>query len=55
MAYQELTDVSVYVHEQEQRRGLGRALYTALFGVLCVQGFYNAYAGITLPNPGSVG
>ena len=54
MAYQWSTDVSVYVHGEEQRRGLGRALYTALFAVLRLQGFYNAYAGITLPNPGSV-
>jgi GNAT acetyltransferase-like protein len=34
---------------------VGRALYRALFAVLTLQGFYNAYAGITLPNPASVG
>lgn len=48
-------EVSVYVDERAQRSGVGRALYTALFQVLVLQGFYNAYAGITLPNPPSVG
>jgi len=32
-----------------------RALYTTLFGILTLQRFCNAYAGISLPNPGSVG
>ena len=35
--------------------GVGRALYTSLFAALDLQGFYNAYAGATLPNPASVG
>jgi len=34
--------------------GVGRALYTSLFAALTLQGFYNVYAGATLPNPGSV-
>jgi len=54
-AYQWSVDVSVYVHEEARRRGVGRALYSSLFGVLDLQGFYNAYAGATLPNPASVG
>jgi phosphinothricin acetyltransferase len=29
-------------------------LYTSLFKLLQLQGFYNVYAGITLPNPASV-
>ena len=33
---------------------VGRALYTALLDLLRRQGYFNAYAGITLPNPGSV-
>ncbi|MCB9458595.1 MAG: N-acetyltransferase [Anaerolineaceae bacterium] len=53
-AYQWSVDVSVYVHTEARRRGIGRALYTSLFGLLVVQGFYNAYAGIALPNPGSI-
>ena len=54
-AYQWSVDTSVYVHSDFRRRGVGQALYTSLFRVLVGQGFYNAYAGITLPNPGSVG
>ena len=34
---------------------MGRALYTALFALLTLQGLTQCYAGITLPNPGSVG
>jgi L-amino acid N-acyltransferase YncA len=54
-AYQWSVDVSVYVQAQARRTGVGRALYQSLFALLALQGFYNAYAGITLPNPGSVG
>ncbi len=54
-AYQWSVDVSVYIHERGQRRGLGRALYTSLFAILRLQGFFNAYAGAAQPNPGSVG
>lgn len=54
-AYQWSVDVSVYVHEEAQRTGVGRALYTSLIAALRLQGFYNAYAGATLPNPASVG
>jgi L-amino acid N-acyltransferase YncA len=54
-AYQWSVDVSVYVRTDAHRRGIGRALYAALLRIVTVQGFYNAYAGITLPNPSSVG
>jgi len=54
-AYQWSVDVSAYVHARERRTGVGRALYASLFTVLVLQGFYNAYAGISLPNPASVG
>jgi phosphinothricin acetyltransferase len=54
-AYQWSADVSVYVHSDYRRHGIGRALYTALFELLVLQGYYNTYAGITLPNPASVG
>jgi phosphinothricin acetyltransferase len=53
-AYQWSVDVSVYIHADSRRSGAGRALYTSLFGLLARQGFYNAYAGITLPNTASV-
>ncbi len=54
-AYRWSVDVSVYVHPDAHRLGVARALYTSLFAVLVVQRFRNAYAGITLPNPPSVG
>lgn len=54
-AYRWSVAVSAYVRESERRRGVARALYTSLFAALVLQGFYNAYAGITLPNPASVG
>jgi phosphinothricin acetyltransferase len=54
-AYQWSVDVSVYVHSGRQRAGVGRALYTALLDLLALQGYCRAYAGITLPNPSSVG
>jgi L-amino acid N-acyltransferase YncA len=53
-AYQWSVDVSIYVHEQWRGCGIGRALYLSLFAHLRAQGYYHAYAGITLPNPGSV-
>src|SRR6185312_7879075 len=53
-AYQWAADVSVYLHKDWRGRGIGRALYTALFAILRAQGYYNVYAGITLPNPASV-
>jgi L-amino acid N-acyltransferase YncA len=53
-AYRWSVDVSVYVHERGRRAGVGRALYTALFALLRLQGFHAAHAGITLPNEASV-
>jgi L-amino acid N-acyltransferase YncA len=54
-AYQWSVNVSVYLDVRAHRRGIGRALYTALFDLLRRQRFVNAYAGITLPNAASVG
>ena len=54
-AYQWSADVSVYIHESCRGRGIGRALYAALLELLRMQGLFNAYAGITLPNAASVG
>lgn len=54
-AYQWSVDVSVYIDPRYHRRHIGRGLYTALFDLLREQGYVNAYAGIALPNAGSVG
>jgi phosphinothricin acetyltransferase len=53
-AYRWTVGVSVYVAEGEHGRGVGRALYAALFDRLRERGYRMAHAGITLPNPASV-
>lgn len=54
-AYQWSVEVSAYVAPEWQRRGIARRLYESLFTILAELGYVNAYAGITLPNPASVG
>jgi len=53
-AYQWCVETSVYVHPDFRHSGIARGLYTSLFAILSAQGFVNAYAGVTLPNPSSV-
>jgi L-amino acid N-acyltransferase YncA len=54
-AYRWSADVSVYVRDGCHRSGIGRALYTILIETLNLLGYYNVFAGITLPNLASVG
>lgn len=54
-AYRWAVDVSVYVDASYQRRGVGSRLYAVLIDLLSAQGYRNAFAGIALPNPASVG
>ena len=49
-AYQWSLDAAVYVRADQQRRGIARALYTTLFGLAKLHGYYAVHAGITLPN-----
>ena len=53
-AYRWSVDVTAYIRHDAHRRGMGRALYTALFEILVLQGYRTACAGITLPNTASV-
>jgi len=53
-AYQWSVEVAIYVAPDSRRRGVGRALYAALFRCLAGQGFVNAVGVIALPNPASV-
>ena len=53
-AYRWSVDVTVYIRHDAHRRGIGGALYTALFEILVLQGYRTACAGITLPNTASV-
>jgi len=52
--YQWCVETSVYLSGNAYGRGVGQALYTALFRILKWQGFVNAYAVITLPNEKSI-
>jgi L-amino acid N-acyltransferase YncA len=54
-AYRWSVSTAIYISSTHQRRGAGRALYTTLFELLRHLGYYTATAGITLPNPASVG
>ena len=54
-AYRWSADVAVYVGAEVHRRGVGTALYAALFEILAHQKIRNVYAGITLPNAASEG
>lgn len=53
-AYRWSVDVSVYVAEDHRRAGVATGLYESLFALLRLQRFYNAFAGIALPNEASV-
>jgi L-amino acid N-acyltransferase YncA len=53
-AYRWMVDVAVYISPAHRRRNLGKALYSCLFEVLRTQGYFKAFAGITLPNAASV-
>lgn len=54
-AYRWSVDVTVYIDPALHRKGIGRALYQRLLPLLEKQGFHAAYAGIALPNAGSIG
>jgi L-amino acid N-acyltransferase YncA len=54
-AYGWSVDTALYVSASHRRCGVGRALYTTLFQLLRLQGYFKAYAGITLPNRASTG
>jgi L-amino acid N-acyltransferase YncA len=54
-AYQWTVEVAVYISPTYQRRGLAQALYTTLFSLLKIQGYFKAFASVSLPNAASVG
>lgn len=53
-AYRTSVDVAVYVADGWRRSGAGSALYSKLLPDLADRGFHAAFAGIALPNPGSI-
>jgi L-amino acid N-acyltransferase YncA len=54
-AYRWAVEVGIYVDGTHRRRGAGRQLYEALFGLLRRQQLRIALAGVTLPNDASIG
>ncbi len=54
-AYRFAVDVTVYVDETMRRSGAGKSLYEHLLADLRERKFHRAYAGIALPNDGSIG
>ena len=54
-AYRWSVETSIYVRPDRHRTGIGRALYTALLETLRLLGYHRAYAGVTEPNPASIG
>ncbi len=55
LAYRWACEVSVYLGDEHRGKGLGRALYEPLFALLQEQGYRVLLAGISVPNPASVG
>ncbi len=53
-AYQWTKELSVYIHDQYQQKGIASALYTTLTELLRIQGVTNCLAGIALPNDASI-
>jgi len=54
-AYLWSPEVTIYVANDFQGKGIGRKLYEALFAILKLQGFYTVFAGVVVPNPKSIG
>ncbi|HEU5054838.1 MAG TPA: GNAT family N-acetyltransferase [Hanamia sp.] len=54
-AYQWSFESTVYLLPEFHRKGIARLLYKTLFSLLDIQGYFNVYAGVSLPNEKSVG
>jgi L-amino acid N-acyltransferase YncA len=54
-SYRWAVDVTVYISATHHRRGIGKRLYQQLLPLVASQGYVMAYAGITIPNEGSIG
>jgi phosphinothricin acetyltransferase len=54
-AYETSIESSVYLEPESVGRGAGSLLYQGLFEAIAGEDVHRAYAGISLPNPASVG
>ncbi|WNO54420.1 GNAT family N-acetyltransferase [Stakelama saccharophila] len=53
-AYRYIVEASIYVSQEDTRRGVGRLLYGALMDTLRAQDFTRAVAVLALPNEASI-
>jgi L-amino acid N-acyltransferase YncA len=53
-AYQWSPESTIYLAPEFHKKGLGRILYKTLFEILKLQGYYNVFAGVALPNQKSI-
>lgn len=53
-AYATSVEMTVYVRHEAHGMGVGAAIYERLFQILASEPIHRAYAGVTLPNPGSL-
>ena len=54
-AYQTSVESTIYLHHECQAKGVGSALYAALFEQLSKEDVHRVFAGVTLPNDASLG
>lgn len=54
-AYQWSPESTIYLVSNFHTKGIGRILYQTLFDLLKLQGYYNVFAGVALPNDKSIG
>jgi L-amino acid N-acyltransferase YncA len=54
IAYRFSTEVSVYIHKDHYRKGVGKLLYAELLSILKTEGYHTAIGGLTLPNEASI-
>lgn len=53
-AYQWSPESTIYLAPDFHSKGIGRILYETLFSLLKIQGYYNVFAGVALPNEKSI-
>jgi L-amino acid N-acyltransferase YncA len=54
-AYQWSPESTIYIAPDFHTKGIGKILYKTLFEILKLQGYYNVFAGVALPNQKSIG
>jgi L-amino acid N-acyltransferase YncA len=54
-AYRWSKEISVYIDPRFRGKRIATALYSALFSIVKMQGITNLLAGISIPNPASIG